>query len=35
VHRYAVGGSLDSLFHYIAEEEAAIRTNPACGRPPR
>ena len=27
---YAVGKSLDGLFHYIAQEEAAIRTNPAA-----
>lgn len=27
---YAVGKSLDGLFHYIAREEAAIRTNPAA-----
>jgi hypothetical protein len=27
---YAVGKSLDGLFHYIAQEETAIRTNPAA-----
>lgn len=27
---YAVGKALDGLFHYIAQEEAAIRTNPVA-----
>jgi hypothetical protein len=27
---YAVGKALDGLFHYIGQEEAAIRTNPAA-----
>jgi hypothetical protein len=27
---YAVGKALDGLFHYIAREEAAIRSNPAA-----
>lgn len=27
---YVVGKALDGLFHYMADEEAAIRTNPAA-----
>ncbi len=27
---FTVGKALDGLFHYIAQEEAAIRTNPAA-----
>jgi hypothetical protein len=26
---YALDKCLDGIFHYVAEEEAAIRTNPA------
>jgi hypothetical protein len=27
---FTVGKALDGLFHYLAEEEAAIRTNPVA-----
>jgi hypothetical protein len=27
---YVVGKAMDGLFHYVAEEEAAIRNNPAA-----
>jgi hypothetical protein len=27
---YVVGKGLDGIFHYVAKEEAAIRTNPAA-----